>query len=144
MAQRFKYIEGPLAHFIEELSQYNFKILNRKGISHESADALSRIRDPLQECDCYRSGLSVQDLPCGCCAYCRRAHRQWARFNEDVGDVVPLAVRTIGRDTMHSNSLPQGIQGASKYQTSREHQNLGKYPTYRELLTGQTVCHPSS
>ena len=56
----FKYIEGQLARFIEELSQYNFKILHRKGILHENADALNRIRDPLQECDCYRAGLSVE------------------------------------------------------------------------------------
>ncbi|MCG8035188.1 MAG: DDE-type integrase/transposase/recombinase [Candidatus Thiodiazotropha taylori] len=92
---RFKYIEGQLARFIEELSQYNFKILHRKGAEHTNADALSRIRDPLPECDCYRAGMSVDNLPCGGCDYCRRAHRQWARFNEDVDDVIPLAVRSI-------------------------------------------------
>ena len=110
---RFKYIEGQLARFIEELSQYNFKILHRKGINHENADALSRIRDPLKECDCYKAGLSVEDLPCGGCPYCRRAHRQWARFNDDVDDVVPLAIRSIDLDMTQNNSQPQGTQGAS-------------------------------
>ena len=123
---RFNYIEGQLARFIEELSQYNFKILHRKGILHENADALSRIRDPLQECDCYREGISVEDLPCGGCAYCRRAHRQWARFNEDVDDVVPLAVRSIDLDTVHSNSLPQGIQGASNSRGASNSQGASK------------------
>ena len=135
---RFKYIEGQLAHFIEELSQYDFKILHRKGILHENADALSRIREPLQEYDCYRASLSVEDLPCGGCAYCRRAHRKWARFNEDVDDVVPLAVRSIDLDTVHSNSLPKGIQGASNSRgvSNTQHQNLGKYPTYRAYHKG--------
>ena len=110
---RFKYIEGQLARFLEELSQYNFKILHRRGCFHQNADSLSRIRDPLKECDCYKAGLSVEDLPCGGCAYCRRAHRQWARFNEDVDDVVPLAVRSIDLDSVQNNSQPQGIQETS-------------------------------
>ena len=122
----FKYTEGQLARFIEELSQYNFKILHHKGILHENADALSRIRDPLLQCDCYRAGLSVEDFPCGGCAYCRRTHRQWARFNEDVDDVVPLAVRSIDLDTVHSNSLPQGIQGASNSRGASNSQGASK------------------
>ena len=109
----FKYIEGQLARFIEELSQYNFKILHRRGINHENADALSRIRDPLKECDCYKAGLSVEELPCGGCPYCRRAHRQWARFHDDVDDVVPMVIRSIDLDMTQDNSQPQGTQGAS-------------------------------
>lgn len=92
---RFKHIEGQLARWLEELSQYNFKILHRRGTEHTNADALSRIRDPLKECDCYRAGVNVTDLPCGGCPYCRRAHRQWARFDQDVDDVVSLAVRNM-------------------------------------------------
>ena len=92
---RFRHLEGQLARWLEELSQYDFKILHRKGVEHENADALSRIKDPLKECDCYRAGSKVEDLPCGGCSYCRRAHRQWARFNEDVDDVVPLSVRSV-------------------------------------------------
>ena len=92
---RFRHVEGQFARWLEELSQYDFRILQRKGINHENADSLSRIPDTLQECDCYRAGTRVSDLPCGGCAYCTRAHRQWARFNDDVDDVVPLAVRNI-------------------------------------------------
>ena len=64
---RFKHLEGQLARFLEELSQYNFKILHRKGAEHVNADALSRIRDPLEECDCYTAGQNLRDLPCGGC-----------------------------------------------------------------------------
>ena len=92
---RFKHLEGQLARFLEELSQYNFKLLHRKGAEHLNADALSRIRDPLSECDCYRAGQDLRDLPCGGCHYCTRAHKQWARFNDDVDDVVPLAIHSI-------------------------------------------------
>ena len=37
----------------------------------------------------------MRDLPCGGCHYCTRAHKQWARFNDDVDDVVPLAIHSI-------------------------------------------------
>ena len=53
------------------------------------------MRDPLKECDCYRAGSRVEELPCGGCKYCRRAHQQWAGFNEDVDDVIPLSVRSV-------------------------------------------------
>ena len=43
---RFKYLEGQLAQFLEELYQYNLKLLHRKGAEHVNADALSRLRDP--------------------------------------------------------------------------------------------------
>ena len=29
------------------------------------------------------------------CHYCTRAHKQWARFNDDVDDVVPLAMGSV-------------------------------------------------
>ena len=69
-------------------------ILHRKGADHQNADSLSRIRDPLKECDCYSAGSKVEESPCGGCKYCRRAHQQWARFNEDVDDIIPLSVRS--------------------------------------------------
>lgn len=40
-----------------------------------------------------------ENLPCWGCPYCRHAHRQWARFNDDVDDVVPLGVCNV---TIHS------------------------------------------
>ena len=92
---RFKHLEGQLARFLKELSQYNFKLLHRKGAEHINAYALSRIRDPLSKCDCYRAGQDLRDLPCGGCHYCTGAHKQWARFNDDVDDVVPLVIHSI-------------------------------------------------
>ncbi len=92
---RFKNIQGQLARWLEELSQYDMEILHRDGKSHINCDALSRIPESLPPCDCYNAGLSLDSLPCGGCPYCHRAHNQWERFIEDVDDVVPLAVRSI-------------------------------------------------
>ena len=74
---------------MKELSQYNFKIVHQHGAEHNSADALSQIEDNLAPCDCYRAGTRIEDLPCGGCHYCSKVHRQWARFYDDVDDVVP-------------------------------------------------------
>ena len=101
---RFRHLEGQQARWLEELSQYDFKILHKKGVEYQNADSLSRLRDPFKECDCYRAGSKVEDLPCGGCPFCWRAHRQWARFNEDVDDVSPLSVRSV--DLSESDQLP--------------------------------------
>ena len=151
---RFKHLEGQLARFLEELSQYDFKIIHRKGAEHINADALSRLKDPFVECDCYTAGQNVSDLPCGGCNYCRRAHRQWARFNDDVDDIVPLAVRSIeveaqDTDSSSAQTVSNWMEGLSRLEL-REAQtqdpNIGLVmnwlehsyePTPRELqLTG--------
>ena len=59
------------------------------------ADALSQIEDNLAPCDCYRAGTRIEDIHCGSCHYCSKVHRQWARLNDDVDDVVPLAVCSV-------------------------------------------------
>ena len=143
-----------MARFLEELSQYDFKIIHRKGAEHINADALSRLKDPFVECDCYTAGQNVSDLPCGGCNYCRRAHRQWARFNNDVDDIVPLAVRSIevevqDIDSSGAQTISNWMEGLSRLEL-REAQtqdpNIGLVmnwlehsyePTTRELqLTG--------
>ena len=91
---RFKNPDGQLARWMEELAQYDLQIMHRSGSKHSNADGLSRIPDRLSQCDCYRAGVDVELLPCGGCSYCTRAHQQWARFEEDVDDVVPLARRS--------------------------------------------------
>ena len=91
---RFQGIQGQLARWIEELSQFNMRILHRQGRKHSNADALSRIPDLLEPCDCYRAGTDLKNLKCGSCPYCTRAHHQWSRFDEEVDDVVPLSFRT--------------------------------------------------
>ena len=150
----FKHLEGQLARFLEELSQYDFKIIHRKGAEHINADALSRLKDPFVECDCYTAGQNVSDLPCGGCNYCRRAHRQWARFNDDVDDIVPLAVRSIevevqDIDSSGAQTISNWMEGLSRLElreAQTQDQNIGLVmnwlehsyePTTRELqLTG--------
>jgi len=97
-------MEGQLARWMEELAQYDMDVLHRRGKCHMNADGLSRIPDRLAECDCYRAGAKVEDLPCGGCAYSQRCQSQWARFEEDVDDVVPIAVRQVGSELLDPNS----------------------------------------
>ena len=91
---RFKYIEGQLARWLEELSQFDMTVQHRPGNRHGNADGLSRIPDETSFCNCYQAGVDLADLPCQGCKFCTRAHQQWSRFESDVDDVVPLAVRT--------------------------------------------------
>ena len=85
---RFKEPQGQLARWIEELGQYNMIVRHRKGKLHTNADALSRSTEGINH---YIHGVSPQDLPCGGCKYCLRAHSQWAEFIDDVDDVVPIS-----------------------------------------------------
>ena len=91
----FKNIEGQLGRYIEELTVYNMEIVHRPGKDHVNADGLSRIPDPLVQCNYYSYGCDVQDFPCGGCKYCVRANEQCDMFHYDVDDIVPLAVRQI-------------------------------------------------
>ena len=92
---KFKDCSGQLGRWLEELSQYALVIQHRPGSRHGNADAMSRIPAPEKECNCYQAGHEPAQLPCGGCAYCRRMHTQWSRFEEDVDYVVPLGVRAI-------------------------------------------------
>ncbi len=102
---KFKNIEGQLARWMEELSQFDMVIQHRPGKNHQNADGLSRLPDNLPFCDCYEAGSTVQDLPCGGCKFCERAHEQWSRFENDVDDVLPLAVRAV------SSGMTQSLDG---------------------------------
>ena len=86
---RFKFIEGQLARWLEELSQYDMVLQHRSGKSHINAARLSRIPDRVDSCNCYYAGAKLDTLPCGGCRYCTRAHQQWTRFEADLNDVVP-------------------------------------------------------
>ena len=70
----FKNIEVQLARCIEELAVYNMEIVHRPCKDHVNAAGLSRIPDPLVQCNYYSYGCEVQDLPCGGCKYCVRAN----------------------------------------------------------------------
>ena len=92
---RFKNIEGQLARWLEEISQYDMEIVHRPGNCHGNADGLSRIPDDTEYCDKYIAGEIPENLPCGGCKFCTRAHSQWTRFEEEVDDVIPLAIRAV-------------------------------------------------
>ena len=96
---RFKNLEGQLARWMEELSQYDMQIQHRAGKKHINADALSRIPNPEQECSEYRAGHELESLPCGGCKYCQKVHFSWRRFEDEVDDIVPLSVRLIQKVT---------------------------------------------
>ena len=91
----FKNIEGQLARWLEELSQYNMTIQHRMGTKHMNVDPLSRIPDELDPCGNYTAGVNISQLPCGGCRFCTRAHNQWQSFEDDVDYVIPLTVRQI-------------------------------------------------
>ena len=91
---RFKRPEGQLARWLEELQQYDMKIVHRAGTRHGNADGLSRRPADEESCDCFEAGAELSRLPCGGCAYCKRRHEQWARFKEDVDDVVPIGAKS--------------------------------------------------
>ena len=102
---RFKNPVGQLARWIEELGQYDFSIIHRRGRLHGNADGLTRMADDIEVCDSYHSGCRLEDLPCypDDCHYCRRAHEQWNRFDIEVDDVIPLSIRNIGVGTWWSD-----------------------------------------
>ena len=107
---RFKNINGMLARWIEELSQYDMVILHRKGTEHVNADARSRIPEDLPFCNCYTAGCNPENLPCAAdgCMFCPRIHEQWARFEDDVDNVIPLSVRQVSIKHNRHHSLILG------------------------------------
>ena len=73
-------------------------VVHRKGKEHLNADALSRIPGVAGSCDNYMADVLPEELPCHPCDYCKRAHRNWGRFNADIDDVRPLSVRALRLD----------------------------------------------
>jgi len=99
---KFKNLEGQLARWMEELSQYDMVIRHRAGRKHTNADSLSRIPDTIHPCNHYYAGAELESLPCGGCNYCARAYRQWRTFEDEVDDVVPLAIRGVDQHTQQN------------------------------------------
>ena len=89
---RFKEPQGQLARWLEYVFQFRFQIVHRHGKKHGNADALSREPSAAEgdSCDEYRTGVPLESLPCGGCKYCAKRHEEWADFQENVDDVVPL------------------------------------------------------
>ena len=89
----FREPQGQLARWIEELFQYNMLLKYRPGRDHENADPVSRL--PYERhCDAYLSDVRLEDLPCGGCRYCKKAHEDWGSFFEAVDDVVSLGTES--------------------------------------------------
>ena len=59
-------------------------------------------------CDCYTADSDSSFLSCGGCKYCQHAHNQWSKFEEDIDEVVPLAVKTV-TVSEHGNSWLTGF-----------------------------------
>ena len=120
---RFKDYSGQLGRWLEELSQYSMEIQHRSGAKHTNADAMSRIPTRAPECKCYFAGCDVNLLPCGGCAYCKRVHGQWSRFEEDVDYVVPLCVRAIDIGPGDELSLDTEMIGHSQVDIRKQQDN---------------------
>ena len=71
----FREPQGQLARWMEELSQYNMVLRHRSGRKHGNADSLSRMCTDEGLCEAFVSGVRPEDLPCGGCEYCVRAHK---------------------------------------------------------------------
>ncbi|XP_072170033.1 uncharacterized protein [Diadema setosum] len=103
----FKEPQGQLAHWLEELSQYDMKVEHQPGTKHQNADALSRMPRGDFLCENYRLGMEPDDLPCGGCSYCRKAHNNWSLFADVIDDVVPLAQR----NNISEITVDQSVEG---------------------------------
>ena len=90
---RFRNINGMLARWIEELSQFDMVVQHRAGRKHGNADGLSRIPCVEDPCSEYQEGVPVTNLPCGGCKHCAKLHRDWNRFQDEVDYAVPLTAR---------------------------------------------------
>ncbi len=88
----FKEPQGQLARWLEYIQQYNFEVIHRPGRKHQNADALSRADPDPTECKEYAARVKLEQLPCGGCTTCQRRQREWATFESEVDDVVPLTV----------------------------------------------------
>ena len=106
---RFRHPIGQLARWLEELSQFDMVVMHRAGAKHQNADALSRIP---ASCNCYDAGKTLEELPCGGCRHCRKIHEAWAKFEEDVDDVVPLATRALTVEDPQPQDSPSSDDAA--------------------------------
>ena len=149
---RFKLLSGMLSRWIEELSQYDMVIIHRKGQKHTNADSLSRIPSTDPVCNCYFAGCNVCDLPCGGCRYCTQIHNQCARFEDDVDDVIPLAVREITIvNPVSTVPLQHNVTMETPYPLGRPSPDKGNAPlsgeigrpTSSETIRDQETFYPS-
>ena len=101
--------QGQLTRWLEELGEYDMKVEHRPGRKHRNADALSRIPGSDFLCENYRLGNLPDDLPCGGCSYCQKAHENWSHFVDVVDDIIPLAAKAkqISEITVEGSEDPE-------------------------------------
>ena len=109
---RFKEPQGQLARWMEELSQFHMTIVHRKGREHTNADALSRMPVVFGHWDGKYPEIRLEDLPCGGCKFCKKAHLDWGPFLDAVDDAIPLAWKPVSSSSTggakNSAGLHQG------------------------------------
>ena len=91
---QFQHIEGQLARWLEELSQFDMVIQHQSGSKHGNGDALSCIPQG-EYCNCYEAGIHLSSLPNGGCKYCTHMQEKWSQFKNGVDDVIPIAIRSV-------------------------------------------------
>ena len=104
------------------------KVVHRNGKQHQNADALSRIPDVVEYCNCYRPGKSLELLPCKGCSYCERCMENWSQFEEEIDDVSPLCVRQVTSITDERDNtyiVFQGLDGDELNNHRRSDPDIG-------------------
>ena len=86
----FRNLNGQLARWMEELSQFDMVIEYRAGAKHQNADFLSRRPDDTY-CPYSNAAIQPEELPCGGCKFCTKVHINWSQFMEDVDYITNLA-----------------------------------------------------
>ena len=134
----FRNVEGQLARWMEELSQYDITIQHRPGKRHVNADTMSRLEPEEPYCPNYRAQVTLRDLPCfadGSCAYCTRMQEKWRDFEEEVDYVVPLTVRQITKaDLADAFTGVEPSEWSPQYTTEELRQKQQEDPDLSDLL----------
>ena len=110
---------------------------------HTNADALSRLDGGPNSCE-FRLGFNIEDLPCGGCHYCRRAHLNWAAFVNEVDNVIPLTTkspsrRAVGEEiTLQIPHSHMTLDFAGHLRRTSEEENPREAP--QELATLPECC----
>ena len=60
-------------------------------------------------CTNFRLGVNPEELPCGVCKNCSKAHQFWSHFMEEVDDVVSLTCRQIATGFSIVEIQPLGL-----------------------------------
>lgn len=80
-------------------------IVHHPGKKHVNADALSS--DVVQPCKPLTKSVRLEDLPRGCCRYCRRAYERWQDFKEEVDDITPFTSLFAEKEEQAADSSRQ-------------------------------------